>query len=104
MNPAYSISKAASFSLSQAQRALLAPRGVRVYAVLAGPVDTEMSRDIDIAKAPPESVARAIFDGLAAGDEEIFPDPLSAPLAPSWTDGAIKALQRQNAALLDAVR
>jgi NAD(P)-dependent dehydrogenase (short-subunit alcohol dehydrogenase family) len=104
MNPAYSISKAAAFSLTQAQRAILSLQGVRVYAVLAGPVDTEMSKDIPIAKASPASVAEAIFDGLAAGDEEIFPDPLSAPLEPSWTNGAIKAIQRQNAALLTAAR
>src|ERR1700674_4761278 len=35
--PAYSISKAAAFSLSQSLRALLAGRGVSVHAVLAGP-------------------------------------------------------------------
>lgn len=100
MIPAYSISKAAAFSLTQSQRALLAPQGVRVHAVLTGPTDTEMSRDLDVPKASPESVARAIFDGVAAGDEEIFPDPLSAMLAPSWAEGAVKALERQNAALL----
>ncbi|RZU03261.1 short-subunit dehydrogenase [Kribbella rubisoli] len=100
MIPAYSISKAAAFSLTQSQRALLAPQGVRVHAVLTGPTDTEMSRDLDVPKASPESVARAIFDGVAAGDEEIFPDPLSAMLAPSWADGSVKALERQNAALI----
>jgi NAD(P)-dependent dehydrogenase (short-subunit alcohol dehydrogenase family) len=100
--PAYSISKAAAFSLTQALRALLASRGVRVHAVLAGPVDTEMSRDIDVPKAAPAAVAQAIFDGVAAGEEEIFPDPLSASLAPSWTAGAVKALERENAALLGA--
>jgi NAD(P)-dependent dehydrogenase (short-subunit alcohol dehydrogenase family) len=42
--PAYSISKAAAFSLSQSLRALLAGRGARVHAVMAGPVDTDMSR------------------------------------------------------------
>jgi NAD(P)-dependent dehydrogenase (short-subunit alcohol dehydrogenase family) len=41
--PAYSISKAAAFSLSQSLRALLAGRGVRVHAVMTGPVDTDMS-------------------------------------------------------------
>jgi len=35
--PAYSISKAAAFSLSQSLRALLAGRGVSVHAVLTGP-------------------------------------------------------------------
>lgn len=102
MIPAYSISKAAAFSLTQAQRALLAPSGVRVHAVLAGPVDTEMSRDLDVPKASPEAVARAVLDGVAAGDEEIFPDPMSAALAPGWAAGAVKAMERGNTALLAA--
>src|SRR5262249_10279788 len=65
--PAYSISKAAAFSLTQSLRALWARRGVRVHAVLAGPVDTDMTRGLDIPKASPESVAQAIFDGVEKG-------------------------------------
>jgi NAD(P)-dependent dehydrogenase (short-subunit alcohol dehydrogenase family) len=98
--PAYSISKAAAFSLSLSLRALLAGRGVRVHAVLAGPVDTDMNRGLDIPKASAESVARAIFDGVENGDEEIFPDPISASMAESWRNGAAKALERDNAALV----
>jgi NAD(P)-dependent dehydrogenase (short-subunit alcohol dehydrogenase family) len=98
--PAYSISKAAAFSLSQSLRALLAGRGVRVHAVLTGPVDTDMSRGLDIPKASPESVARAIFDGVARGEEDIFPDPMSESMAQSWRSGAVKALERQYAALV----
>jgi NAD(P)-dependent dehydrogenase (short-subunit alcohol dehydrogenase family) len=100
--PAYSISKAAAFSLSQSLRALLAGRGVRVHAVLTGPVDTDMSRGLDIPKASPESVARAIFDGVEKGDEDIFPDPMSESMAESWRSGAAKALERQYAALVSA--
>ena len=100
--PAYSISKAAAFSLSQSLRALLAGRGVRVHAVLAGPVDTEMSRGFEVPKASPESVARAIFDGVERGEEDIFPDPMSQTMAESWRSGAVKALERQNAALVNA--
>jgi NAD(P)-dependent dehydrogenase (short-subunit alcohol dehydrogenase family) len=100
--PTYSISKAAAFSLSQSLRALLAGEGVRVHAVLAGPVETDMTRYLDIPKASPESVARAIFDGMEAGEEEIFPDPLSASMAESWRSGAAKALERQFAAFVDA--
>jgi NAD(P)-dependent dehydrogenase (short-subunit alcohol dehydrogenase family) len=98
--PGYSISKAAALSLSQSLRALLAGRGVRVHAVLAGPVDTDMSRDFDVPKASPESVARAIFDGVEKGEEEIFPDPMSATVAESWRSGAAKVLERQFAALV----
>ncbi len=99
--PAYSISKAAAFSLSQALRALLAGRGVRVHAVLAGPVDTEMSRGFAVPKAAPASVARAIFDGVEQGEEDIFPDPMSQSLAESWRGGAVKALEHQFAKLAE---
>ena len=102
LTPAYSISKAASFNLTQSLRILLADRGVRVHAVLTGPVDTDMIRALDIPKASPESVARAIFDGVENGEEDIFPDPLSASLADSWRDGAAKELERQNAALVQS--
>ncbi len=98
--PAYSISKAAAFSLSQSQRALLAGRGVSVHAVLAGPVDTDMSRSFDVPKASPESVARAIFDGVERGEEDIFPDPMSESMAESWRSSAVKALERQFATLV----
>jgi NAD(P)-dependent dehydrogenase (short-subunit alcohol dehydrogenase family) len=101
ITPAYSISKAAAFSLSQSLRALLAGRGVTVHVALPGPVDTDMIRDWDIPKSPPESVARGIFDGIENGEEEIFPDALSASLAESWRSGAAKTLERQNAALLE---
>ena len=100
--PAYSISKAAAFSLSQSLRALLAGRGVSVHAVLTGPTDTDMTRGLDIPKASPESVARAIFDGVENGEEDIFPDPMSESMAGSWRNGAGKELERQNAALLEA--
>jgi NAD(P)-dependent dehydrogenase (short-subunit alcohol dehydrogenase family) len=102
--PAYSISKAAAFSLTQSQRALLAPQGVRVHAVLAGPVDTDMVRDLNVPKVTAESVAKAILDGVADGQEEIFPDPVSASLAPAWPTSATKALERENAALIGTAR
>ena len=60
-SPAYSVSKAAAFSLSQSLRILFAGRGVSVHRVLPGPVDTDMTRDLDIPKASPESVAQAIL-------------------------------------------
>jgi NAD(P)-dependent dehydrogenase (short-subunit alcohol dehydrogenase family) len=103
ITPAYSISKAAAFSLSQSMRALLAGQGVTVHAVLPGPVDTDMIRGWDIAKTSPESVARAIVDGVESGEDDIFPDPMSASMEESWRSGPVKALERQNAGLLEAV-
>jgi NAD(P)-dependent dehydrogenase (short-subunit alcohol dehydrogenase family) len=102
LTPAYSVSKAAAFSLTQSLRALLAGRGVTVHAVLTGPVDTDMTRGFDIPKASPQSVARAILDGMEQGEEDIFPDPMSASLAAGWRDGVVKAFERQNAALAEA--
>ena len=100
--PAYSISKAAAFSLTQSLRALLAGRGVRVHAVLTGPTDTDMNRGLDIPKASAESVARAIFDGVQDGEEDIFPDPMSQSMAESWRSGAAKAFERRLSAPLAA--
>ena len=100
--PAYSISKAAAFSLTQSLRALLAGRGVTVHAVLTGPTDPDMNRGFDIPKASPASVARAIFDGVERGDDDIFPDPMSAAIADSWRNGPAKALERELAAFVDA--
>jgi NAD(P)-dependent dehydrogenase (short-subunit alcohol dehydrogenase family) len=98
--PAYSISKAAELSLTQSLRMLLARHGVSVHSVLTGPVDTEMTRDLEIPKAAPESVARAIFDGIENGEEDIFPDVMAQALAEGWRGGVAKQLERQNAALL----
>jgi NAD(P)-dependent dehydrogenase (short-subunit alcohol dehydrogenase family) len=97
-SPAYAISKAAAFSMTQSLRALWAGQGVKVHAVFAGPVDTDMTRSLDIPKASPESVAGAIFDGLANGDQDIFPDPMSKTVAEGWRAGVAKALERQFAA------
>jgi NAD(P)-dependent dehydrogenase (short-subunit alcohol dehydrogenase family) len=100
-DPLYSISKAAAFSLSQSLRALLAGQGVRVHIVLPGPIDTDMTRNLDIPKASPESTARAIFDGVEKEEEEIFPDPMSEAIAEGWRNSAVKELQRQFAAYVD---
>ena len=59
LTPAYAVSKAAAFNLTQSLRALLAGRGVRVHAVLTGPTDTDMTRGFEIPKASPQSVRGA---------------------------------------------
>jgi NAD(P)-dependent dehydrogenase (short-subunit alcohol dehydrogenase family) len=100
--PGYSISKAAAFSLSQSLRALLAPHDVKVHAVLTGPVDTDMSRDLDIPKSSAQTVAQGIFDGVEKGEEDIFPDPMAESIADSWRNSAAKALEHQFAALVAA--
>lgn len=98
--PAYSISKAAAYSLAQVLRALLAPNGVRVHAVLAGPLDTDMSQDLDIPKTAPEAVAAEILAAVADGVEDIFPDPFAAMLAEGWADAPVTVMQREAAGMV----
>ena len=97
-SPAYAISKAAAFSLTQSLRALWADRGVKVHAVFAGPVDTDMARSLDIPKASPQSVAEAILNGMESGEEDIFPDPMSRGIADGWRTGVCKMLEHQMSA------
>jgi NAD(P)-dependent dehydrogenase (short-subunit alcohol dehydrogenase family) len=100
--PAYSISKAAAFNLTVSLRAFLARKGVRVHAVLTGPVDTDMTRALDIPKSTPASVASAVFDALERDELDIFPDPASQSLARDWASSPAKVLERQFAELAAA--
>ena len=100
--PSYSTSKAAALNLTQSLRALLADQGITVHAVVIGPVDTDMNRGFEIPKAPPETAAAGIFDGLEKGEEEIFPDPVSHSIAEGWRNGVSKALEREFRAFVPA--
>ena len=102
MFTSYSASKAAAFSLTKTLRAAHAARGVGFHAVLAGPIDTDMTRELDIPKTSPDAAARAIFDAVEKGVEDIFPDPATAPLAEAWAAGPDKILERQFAQLVPA--
>lgn len=102
MFTSYSASKAAAFSLTKTLRAAHAAQGVRFHAVLAGPIDTDMTRQLNIPKTSPEAAARAIFDAVEEGVEDIFPDPATAPLAQAWAAGPDKILERQFAQLVPA--
>jgi NAD(P)-dependent dehydrogenase (short-subunit alcohol dehydrogenase family) len=102
LTPAYAVSKAAAFSLTQSLRALWSGRGVRVHAVLTGPVDTDMTRGFDIPKSSAESVAAGIFNGLENGEEDIFPDSYSEAMADGWRNGTAKVLERELAAFVQA--
>jgi NAD(P)-dependent dehydrogenase (short-subunit alcohol dehydrogenase family) len=73
----YSASKAAAWSITQALRGELGPKGVRVHAIFPGPVETEMSKDLQFPKTPAADVAKAILDALATDQLDIAPDPMS---------------------------
>jgi len=91
----YSASKAASHSLTQAQRRDL--KNTLVVGVYPGPIDTDMADGIDMEKTPPSAVASAIVDALLQGPEDVFPDPTAVYLHDSWKKDA-NALELQMAA------
>lgn len=97
LTASYSISKAAALSMTQSLRALLAGYGVKVHGVFLGPTDTDMTRDFEIPKASPDSVAEGILNGLANDEEDIFPDPMSKSVADGWRNGVAKAFEKQYA-------
>ena len=80
----YSASKAALFSASQGIRIELAPRGISVHTVNPGPIDTDMTKALEMAKASPKETARRILDGLVAGEADIFPDDAGSQMFGVW--------------------
>jgi NAD(P)-dependent dehydrogenase (short-subunit alcohol dehydrogenase family) len=100
--PTYSASKAALHSLTQAARILLGAQGTSVFGVYAGPVDTDMVRDLPLPKTSPSDVAFAILDGIEAGQEDIFPDPFAVDFSKRF-ESSPKASERQMAAMIAAM-
>jgi NAD(P)-dependent dehydrogenase (short-subunit alcohol dehydrogenase family) len=80
----YSASKAAAASVTQALRAQLIDRKITVHGVFPGAVDTDMIKDFPIPKTSPADVATAILEGLEAGEENIFPDPMARQGYQGW--------------------
>jgi NAD(P)-dependent dehydrogenase (short-subunit alcohol dehydrogenase family) len=97
--PTYSASKAALHSLTQAARVLLGGQGTSVFGVYAGPIDTDMVRELALPKTSPRDVAFAILNGIEAGQEDIFPDPFAVDFGRQF-ESSPKASERQNAAMV----
>ncbi len=93
----YSASKAALHSATVGARSDLAARGIYVAGIYPGPIDTDMARDFPMDKTSPEETAQAIVEGLIAGDDYIFPDPMSRRAGELWLRDP-QALERQFAA------
>ncbi len=81
---AYNASKAAAWSMTLSLRASLAKTNIDVHSVFPGAVDTDMLDGIDIPKTSPVEIAQAIIDGVNAGKEDIFPDPMSKEVYAAW--------------------
>jgi NAD(P)-dependent dehydrogenase (short-subunit alcohol dehydrogenase family) len=94
----YNASKAAAWSLTQSLRAGLAAKRIAVHGVFPGAVDTDMLKGVEMAKTSPTDVATAIVNGVAAGVEDIFPDPMSTSLYAAWKQDH-KAVEKQFATM-----
>ncbi|MDE5416836.1 SDR family NAD(P)-dependent oxidoreductase [Labilibaculum sp. DW002] len=74
---AYSASKAAVHSITQGLRGELLMNNILVMGVYPGPIETEMTKDLDMEKDSPINVAKEIVNGLIEGKEYVFPDVMS---------------------------
>src|SRR3981189_217773 len=99
--PPHSAPKSALHSLTQAARILLGAQGTSVFGVYAGPVDTDMARELALPKTSPRDVAFAILDGIEAGHEDIFPGPFAVEFGRVF-GASPKASERQIAAMVSA--
>ena len=95
--PGYSASKAAGRSLTQALRVELRKQGTLVSGVFPGPVDTDMAKNVPMDKVSPDSVAVHVYEEIAKGSEDIFPDPFAEHFAAS-VQADFKAAEKANAA------
>lgn len=79
MHVTYSASKAALYSLTQALRIemMIRSHSIPVFGVYPGPIETDMTDDIEVKKESPANVANRIFDGMEEGILDITTDVLS---------------------------
>ena len=71
---AYSASKSAAWSLTNALRHELAAQQTQVLALHMGFVDTDLTRGFDAPKSTPEQIAKRALDGLESGLDEVLAD------------------------------
>ena len=91
---AYCAAKSAGWSLTNALRQELAPRGTRVSALHVGYMDTDMVRHVDAPKSDPAGIARIALDGIEAGSYEIVADE-TAKAVLAGLSGGVAALYPQ---------
>jgi len=88
----YCASKAASYSITQGLREVLAERGTLVVSVHPGPIDTDMASKAGMEETdPPSVVADAILDALRDGTFHVFPDRMAREIWEAY-QGFAKAM------------
>ena len=74
---AYSASKSAAWSLTNALRHELAAQKTQVMGLHMAYVDTDLTRGFDVPKTSPVQIVRRALDGLEAGADEVLADELT---------------------------
>ena len=86
----YAASKAALFSATQSVRIELAKKGVIVYAVNPGAIDTDMNKGSDWDMPNPDSTAIQILQGVADGKLDSIPDEMGQGMYNAWREDPAK--------------
>jgi len=71
---AYSATKSAAWSFTNALRSDLRDKGTQVLALHVGYLDTDLTKGYDMKKSDPRLVAARTLDGLESGSEEVLGD------------------------------
>ena len=74
---AYSASKSAAWSLTNALRHELAAQKTQVLGLHMAYVDTDLTRGFEVPKSSAEQIVQRALDGLAAGADEVLADALT---------------------------
>ncbi|KLD62053.1 SDR family oxidoreductase [Dyella japonica] len=82
---AYSASKSAAWSLTNALRLELAGQNTQVTALHMGFVDTDLARDFNAPKSTAEDIVKRALDGLEAGEDEVLADERSVQVKQGLT-------------------
>ena len=82
---AYSASKSAAWSLTNALRHELAAQKTQVLALHMGYVDTDLTRGLDAPKSSPEQIVARALDGLESGADEVLADDITLQVKQGMT-------------------
>jgi len=74
---AYSASKSAAWSLTNALRHELASQKTQVLGLHMGYVDTDLTRGFDVPKTSADDIVQRALDGLEAGADEVLADEIT---------------------------
>ena len=82
---AYSASKSAAWSLTNALRNELTAQKTQVLALHMAYVDTDLTRGLAVPKSSPEEIVKRALDGIESGLEEVLADELTVQIKRGMT-------------------